>query len=270
VNAFLPALQTRGLAVSIDGRWVVKDLDLSVERGELTIVVGPNGAGKTTLIRALAGLETSWGEVRVGGVPLDQLDLRTRARAISYLPQGHVFYWPMTVTDVVALGRVPHGSGLAGLSEADRMAISDAMADTETIDLADRPVTSLSGGERARVALARALAVSAPVLLADEPAALLDPRYQLRILETLTHQANNGVAVVAVLQDLALAARFGDRILVMNEGEIVADGPPDKVLKPDLLRRVFGVSSTVVERNGTRFALPWSVLPRKPEGGGDG
>jgi iron complex transport system ATP-binding protein len=149
---------------------------------------------------------------------------------------------------------------LAGLSEADRLAISDAMADTETLELADRPVTSLSGGERARVALARALAVSAPVLLADEPAALLDPRYQLRILETLTHQADDGVAVVAVLQDLSLAARFGDRILVMNEGEIVADGPPEKVLDADLISRVFGVSSTIVERNGSRFAMPWSVI----------
>jgi iron complex transport system ATP-binding protein len=260
VNAFLPAVETRGLAVSLDGRWVVKDLDITLARGELTIIVGPNGAGKTTLMRALAGLETSWGEVHVGGVPVDQLDLRTRARAISYLPQGNFFYWPMSVADVVALGRMPHGSGLAGLSEADRLAISDAMADTETLELADRPVTSLSGGERARVALARALAVSAPVLLADEPAALLDPRYQLRILETLTHQADDGVAVVAVLQDLSLAARFGDRILVMNEGEIVADGPPEKVLDADLISRVFGVSSTIVERNGSRFAMPWSVI----------
>jgi len=268
VSAFPPALETRGLAVSIDGRWVVKDLDLSLARGELTIIVGPNGAGKTTLMRALAGLEPSWGEVEVGGVAVDKLDLRTRARAISYLPQGHVFYWPMSVADIVALGRMPHGSGLAGLSDADRMAISDAMADTETIDLAHRPVTSLSGGERARVALARALAVAAPVLLADEPAALLDPRYQLRILETLTHQADDGVAVVAVLQDLALAARFGDRILVMNEGEVVADGPPDKVLTAELLQRVFGVSSTMIERNGSSFALPWSVIQKKPRNGG--
>jgi iron complex transport system ATP-binding protein len=164
---------------------------------------------------------------------------------------------------------MPHGSGLAGLSEADRMAVADAMADTETLELADRSVTSLSGGERARVALARALAVAAPVLLADEPAAFLDPRYQLRILETLTHQADDGVAVVAVLQDLALAARFADRILVMHEGEIVADGAPEKALRADMLRRVFGVSTMMVERNGSRIALPWSVLEKKQRGDKD-
>jgi iron complex transport system ATP-binding protein len=262
VNAFPPALETRGLAVSLDGRWVVKDLDLSLARGEFTVIVGPNGAGKTTLLRALAGLEPCWGEVQVGGVGVDQLDLRTRARAIAYLPQGHVFHWPMSVADIVALGRLPHGSGFHGLSDADHMAIDDAMADTETVDLAERPVTSLSGGERARVALARALAVTAPVLLADEPGASLDPRYQLRMLETLRHQADDGVAVVAVLQDLSQAARFGDRVLVMDGGGIVADGPPEKVLDQDLLRRVFGVSSATVKSHGASITVPWSVVGR--------
>ncbi len=262
MNAFLPALETRGLAVSLDGRWVVKDLDLTLARGEFTAIVGPNGAGKTSLLRALAGLEPCWGEVEIGGVPVAQLDLRTRARAIAYLPQGHVFHWPMPVADIVALGRMPHGSGLRGLSEADRMAISDAMSDTETIDLADRPVTSLSGGERARVALARALAVSAPVLLADEPGASLDPRYQLRMLETLRHQADDGVAVIVVLQDLSQAARFADRVLVMDDGGIAADGPPAKVLDEELLRRVFGVTTAMVERNGASIAVPWSTIGR--------
>ena len=265
MTELIPAIETRALAVSLDGRWVVKDLDVTLARGEFTVIIGPNGAGKTTLLRALAGLEPSWGEVQIGGVAVDQLDLRTRARAIAYLPQGHVFHWPMSVADIVALGRMPHGSGLHGLSDADHMAISDAMADTETIELADRPVTSLSGGERARVALARALAVTAPVLLADEPGASLDPRHQLRMLETLRHQANDGVAVVVVLQDLAQAARFADRILVMDDGAIIADGPPEKVLDEELLRRVFGVTGAKIERNGTSIVLPWSVLGRSPK-----
>ncbi len=260
----MPAIETRGLAVSLDGRWVVKDLDITIARGEFTVIIGPNGAGKTTLLRALAGLEPSWGEVQIGGVAVDQLDLRTRARAIAYLPQGHVFHWPMSVADIVALGRLPHGSGLAGLSDADRMAISDAMTDTETVDLAERAVTSLSGGERARVALARALAVTAPVLLADEPGASLDPRHQLRMLETLRHQVNDGVAVVVVLQDLGQAARFADRILVLDEGAIIADGPPDEVLNEELLRRVFGVTGARIERNGATIVLPWTVIGKSP------
>lgn len=261
----MPALQTRALAVSIDGRWVVKDLDIALARGEFTVIVGPNGAGKTSLLRALAGLQPAWGEVQVGGVPVGRLDPRTRARAIAYLPQGHVFHWPMRVADIVALGRLPHGTGFDSLSDADRMAVGDAMAATETMDLADRPVTELSGGERARVALARALAVTAPVIIADEPTAALDARYALRVLETLTHQADDGVAVIAVLQDLAHAARFADRLLVMAEGEIVADGPPDKVLDEELLRRVFGVSGVSVQRNGANVFVPWSVVGSGPK-----
>lgn len=255
-----PALETRALAVSIDGQWVVKDLDITIARGEFTAIIGPNGAGKTTLLRALAGLESAWGEVQVGGVPMDRLDLRTRARAIAYLPQGHSFHWPMLVSDIIALGRIPHGSGMDSLSDADRLAVADAMADTETTEFAHRPVTELSGGERARVALARALAVAAPVLLADEPTASLDPRYGLHVLEMLTRLADDGVAVVAVLQDLGHAARFADRLLVMDEGEVVADGAPARILTEDLISRVFGVSAAPLQMSGKQLFVPWAPL----------
>lgn len=263
MSAMDVAIETRGLAVSIDGQWVVKDLDVTFARGEFTAILGPNGAGKTTLMRALAGLEPSWGEIVIGGVSIEQLELPTRARAIAYLPQGHVFHWPMSVADIVALGRMPHGSGFGGMSDADRMAIEDAMSDTETLELAGRAITTLSEGERARVALARALAVAAPVLLADEPATSLDPRYQLKMLESLKHQADDGVAVVAVLQDIAQAARFADRVLVMKEGEMVADGPPSEILTEDLLRSVFGVDAVRIERDGTTIIAPWSIVGRK-------
>ncbi|MHA1573978.1 MAG: ABC transporter ATP-binding protein, partial [Alphaproteobacteria bacterium] len=233
------AVQARGLAVSIDGVWVIKDLDLSLARGEFTAIIGPNGAGKTTFLRALAGLEPSWGEIELGGVPIDQLELRTRARAVAYLPQGHLFHWPMPVVDIVALGRMPHTSGFGGLTVADREAIKQAMVDTEILEFSDRHVTSLSGGERARVALARALAVSAPALLADEPGSSLDPRHQLKMLEALCRRAREGVAVIAVLQDISHAARFADRVLVMQDGEFVADGPPQNVMSVDLFQRVF-------------------------------
>jgi iron complex transport system ATP-binding protein len=245
--------------VSIDGIWVIKDLDLSLARGEFAAIVGPNGAGKTTFLRALAGLEPSWGEIEIGGVPVDQLELRTRARAIAYLPQGHLFHWPMPVLDIVALGRMPHTSGFGRLTDTDREAIRDAMADTEILELSHRRVTTLSGGERARVALARALAVSAPVFLADEPGASLDPRHQLNMLQALRRRAEEGVAVIAVLQDITQAARFADRVLVMVDGEFVADGPPQNVMSEDLLRRVFGVESLTTERDGATIAVPWSV-----------
>lgn len=255
-----PVLEARGLGVSIDGRWIIESLDIAFQPGEFVAVIGPNGAGKTTLIRALSGLQPAFGRIAVAGVTFDNLDARTRARVLGYLPQGHVFYWPMPVLDVVGLGRVPHGAGAGSLSVADRAAVADAMAATETVGFADRPVTTLSGGERARVALARVLAVEAAAILADEPTASLDPRYQLLVLEMLREQAERGVAVIAVLHDLSMASRFADRVVVMDAGKVVEDGPPPEVITPKMLRTVFGIEGIVVERDGVRLVLPWSAI----------
>ena len=147
-------------------------------------MVGPNGAGKTTLLRALAGLVPTSGDLTVDTSHLARLSLAERARRIAYLPQGHVFHWPMPVAEIVALGRLPRGAG-ADLSAADRAAIARAMDVTGVAAHAERPVTTLSGGERARVALARVLATEAEIILADEPTASLDPRYQLIVLGIL-------------------------------------------------------------------------------------
>ncbi len=254
-----PVLQARNLAVSIDGRWILQDLDIAFERGSFVAIVGPNGAGKSTLVRALGGLIPSFGRLTVAGVAIENLDLATRARAIAYLPQGHVFHWPMPVIDVVALGRLPHGAGAGSLSVEDRRAVLKALAQTETEAFAERPVTTLSGGEKARVSLARVLAGETPVILADEPTASLDPRYQLLFLAMLRHQAEQGTAVLAVLHDLALAARFADRVVVLEGGKVVADGAPQDVLTPERLAETFGVEATMVERDGVRVLVPWDV-----------
>src|SRR5690606_16224848 len=155
--------------------------------------VGPNGAGKTTLLKAVAGLLPARGTIAVEDSMLSRLALAERARRIAYLPQGHVFHWPLAVEDIVALGRLPRGAG-ADLSETDRAAVMRAMEETGVAEYAGRAVTTLSGGERARVALARVLATEARLILADEPTAALDPRYQLTVLDILRRHANDGGA----------------------------------------------------------------------------
>ena len=240
------ALTASGVTVRLGGTTIVDRVSLSLRGGELVALVGPNGAGKTTLIRALAGLVPADGTIALGGKPLGALKPRDRARHIAYLPQGHIFHWPMPVASIVMLGRAPHADPFSSTSPEDRAAVAHALATTETDVFADRPVTTLSGGEKARVALARALATQAPVLLADEPTAALDPRHQLVVMELLRAAARGGNAILAILHDLTLAARFADRVLVMNEGKIVADGTPDDALSADRLAAVFGIEAATV------------------------
>lgn len=247
------------VTVRLGGAVVVDRVSLTLRRGELTVLVGPNGAGKTTLVRALAGLVPASGSIKLDGRSLTALRAQERARLLAYLPQGHVFHWPLSVAAVVALGRHPHMDYFAAPSPADRAAVSRALAATGVDAFAHRPVTTLSGGERARVALARALATEAPILLADEPTLALDPRHQLAVMDLLRQAAARG-AVLAVIHDLTLAARFADRIIVMHGGRLVADAPPAGALEASRIAGVFGIETVTVEVKGTRLTLPWRPL----------
>ena len=254
-----PMLAAQQLDVTLSGRTVLHDVSLSLPSGQLVALVGPNGAGKTTLLRALAGLVSSTGTIEVGGDHLSSLSLRERAKRFGYLPQGHLVHWPLPAKDVVALGRYPHGAtDPARLSPRDEQAVLRAMQATNVVEFSERPVTELSGGERSRVALARVLAVEAPVVLADEPTASLDPRYQIDVMINLRGAADRGVLVVVVTHDLGLAARFADTVLVLSDGRLVAQGKPAQALSEQVMADVFRISAYRADYRNEAVILPWA------------
>jgi iron complex transport system ATP-binding protein len=224
-----------------DARAIIGNLSIAFSPGQFTIVIGPNGAGKTTLLRAMAGLLPASGRIAINGQNLTALSAGERGRAIAYLAQGGRIHWPLAVRDVVALGRLPYGAAPVRLSDADRCIVHQAMAACRIDPLASRQATALSGGEKARVLLARSLAVQAPILLADEPAASLDPAHQVAIMAMLQQEAVIGRTVIAVLHDLSLAARYATRIVVLDNGGVAADGTPDDVFAGLTLDRIFGI-----------------------------
>jgi iron complex transport system ATP-binding protein len=250
------------LSVTLAAREVLRDVSFALPRQGLVALVGPNGAGKTTLLRALARLlppSAMRGTVRLDAADVAALSIRERARRFAYLPQGHAVSWPLPVRDIVALGRTPHGAGdPARLSAADAAAVERAMQAAEVTALADRRVTELSGGERSRVALARVLAVEAPVVLADEPIASLDPRYQIDVMATLRRAADSGTLVVVVTHDLGLAARFADQMLVLDGGRLAAQGTPDAALTDTVLADIFRIRAFRAGHERGLVLVPWS------------
>ena len=254
-------LTAQGVSVTLAGRRVLNDISLSLSPGHLVALVGPNGAGKTTLLRALAGLVPSEGAIHVGGDALSSLSLRERAKRFGYLPQGHIAHWPLPARDIVALGRYPHGAtDPARLSPGDAEAVLRAMQATDAVEFAERRVTELSGGERSRVALARVLAVDAPVILADEPTASLDPRHQIDVMKNLRSAADNGTLVIVVTHDLGLAARYADAILVLSEGRLVSQGAANEALSEQVMAEVFRISAYRAEYQREAVIVPWAEI----------
>ena len=252
-------LQANQVAVTLGGREILHGVDLQLGAGEMLGLVGPNGAGKSTLLKLLAGLlEPTSGEISCDDRLLSALSGDERAQRIAYLAQGGGVHWPVTVERVVALGRLPHLGAWQSPGSADADAVARVMRQTGLETLAERRFPTLSGGEQARVLLARALAVEPEVLLADEPVAALDLGHQLEVMELLQAHCRTGGSSVVVLHDLRLAAHFCDRLQLLAEGRTLASGAVDEVLTREHLEQAYGVR--IRESGGTvadAFALTW-------------
>ncbi len=249
-------ISVRDLVLRLGDRAVVDGVSADLQGGSLIGIIGPNGAGKSTLVRGMLGLlGAASGEVRIDGRAIADIAPSDRAKRLAYLPQGQNLHWPLSVERLVALGRLPHMGPLSRMSDADRAAVTEAMQRTEIEHLAQRTVTELSGGERARVMMARALAVGAGGLLADEPLAALDPGHQIDMMVLLEREAKQGALVVVVLHDLTMAARHCGRLLLMNHGKLVADGPPELVMTSRNLSEVYGIKAYTNETDGVRSVV---------------
>ncbi|MFH9422911.1 heme ABC transporter ATP-binding protein [Streptomyces sp. NPDC017529] len=249
--------RARGLGVRLGGRTVLDGVDLEVTAGRVLALVGPNGAGKSTLLAALAADQPATaGEVRVDGRPAPAWTAPELALRRAVLPQSAALAFPFTVEEVVRMGRAPWAG--TPREDEDGAAVAEAMAATEVAGFAGRPFSALSGGERARVALARVLAQRAPLLLLDEPTAALDLRHQELVLRVCRERAAAGAAVAVVLHDLGLAGAYADRAALLHDGTVAAQGPPAEVFEAELLSRVYRQPVEVIghPRTGTPLVMP--------------
>ncbi|MEZ5923778.1 MAG: ABC transporter ATP-binding protein [Hyphomicrobiaceae bacterium] len=246
-------LEAEAVAIGLGGRQILRIVSAHVAAGELVGIIGPNGAGKSTLLKAMAGvLRPAGGRIALDGADCAGLARSEMARRVAYLPQSRIVHWPVTVETLVALGRLPYHGFAVEWDADDRVAIDRALGDLQVAHLRKRLVSELSGGELARVLVARSLAQQPRILLADEPSAGLDPAHQLALFRHLRSLAESGMGVLVALHDLSAAARFCHRLILMKDGEILADGRPDMVLTPELMRRAFDVAAV----HGTVDGVP--------------
>lgn len=228
--------------VAVENR--LSDISVNFDSGHLVGLIGPNGAGKSTMLQALSGLMAYQGSIRIENQELNQIGDQQRARIIALQPQFSEVVWALSVHDIVSMGRLPWG-------DSDQQVIVDAMQQADITELATRPVNELSGGERSRVWLARVLANQPRLLLADEPVANLDLRYQIDVMQILRRYANQGNTVIVALHDIGLAARYCDRICCLSRGTLVGSGSVEQVIEEYLLSEVYQCNVTVDLHQGT-------------------
>ena len=255
-------LYGEALSLSREGRTILEEVDISLDRGEMLGLIGPNGAGKSTLLRLIAGvLQPDSGQLWLDGKALSEIPRQERARRIAYLPQLSEIAWPLSVERLVELGRLPHLESWQRPTPRDRSIIERVIVQTDLLHLRERPFNRLSGGEQARVLLARALVTEPDILLADEPVAALDPAHQLDVMQLLMEHCEAGQAVIVVLHDLTLAAHYCHRLQLLFEGATLAEGTPETVLNEDNLADAYEIE--LIEPDDevlSPFSLPWRRL----------
>jgi iron complex transport system ATP-binding protein len=239
-------IQVKRLSLKLERAQILNDINFTAPPGELVAILGSNGAGKSTLMKCLAGLQAAdSGSIEIGGQPLASMNATERAKNLSYLPQQRPIAWPICVEDVVALGRYAYGVHPGRLSATDQQIVDAMLASCNLNHLKHRPIDTLSGGEQARVHCARTFAAQAPLVLADEPTASLDPKHELEIMMLLKGYVGKSSTGIVVSHDPALAARFASRLIWLKCGMIVADGTAKETLTPELLGEVYEVEAEV-------------------------
>lgn len=257
----MTALDLNDVSVRFGDRTVLDRVSAQIGYGEVVGVLGPNGAGKSTLLRAIQRLCPFEGQVRIGDTDVGRMSARELARCVAYVPQDRTVTWPLSVAALVDLGRLPYRQAFSRASAAGDAVVAQAMERMDIGPLSDRVATTLSGGEMARVLIARALAQDTPILLADEPTAGLDPEHQIRLLELLRKLSADGKAVVLTLHDLHLAAQWCDRVVLLGDGQVRQAGPPDEVLTRDTLRGLYGCGVFVERIDGRLIVVPTGSAP---------
>jgi iron complex transport system ATP-binding protein len=243
-----PALEARGVTLSYEKTAIFENLDLRIEEGEVTTLIGANGSGKSTLLKAFGRLlAPSAGSMELGGKPLRSVPTRAVAKQLAILPQKPVTPSATSVRDLVSRGRHPHQSLFQPWTPTDSRIVNESLAATGLLELADRDTASLSGGQLQRAWIALVLAQQSPIILLDEPTTFLDLSHQLDVLRLVRSiNRDRGATVVMVLHDLTLAGRYSDRLVVVGEGTVIADGTPWEVLTPEVLRRAFDLDALVI------------------------
>ncbi len=254
----MSSIEVLGLSVRAGSATLISDVSLSVDAGTWCTVIGPNGAGKTTLVETVAGLRrSSHGTVTLSGESVSAMNERQRALRVAVVPQHPTIPFGMSVHDYVSLGRTAYHGLLRAPSAADRRCVGDVLERLSLTEFAARDVATLSGGERQRMVLARALAQATTVMVLDEPITGLDLRHQIAILELLQNEVREcGLTVLATLHDLTLAGQFADRLVLLDQGRLVLDGPSGEVVRSRELAECYGMELRVIDVDGADVVIP--------------